>query len=79
MLFTVRDLPGLSAERRPWMQTTSAFLGSALNRRMRKEQLSMDINLQLKDQKDLLENLWKRELQSFARGEASGMICLDKI
>lgn len=79
MLFTARDLLGLSAERRLWMQITSAFLGSALNMWVRKEQLSVDIRLQLKDQRDSLDNLWKRELQSFARREAGGMICLGKI
>lgn len=35
----------------------------------RREQLSMDIRLQLKGQQDSLENLWKNKLQSFARGE----------
>lgn len=79
MLFTVRDHLGLFAERRLWMQITSAFLASAFNRHMRQEQLSMDIKLQLKDQKDSLENLCKRELRSFAREEARGMICLNKI
>lgn len=42
------------------------------------EQLSMDIKLQLKHQQDSLENLWKKELQSFARGEG-GMTYLEKI
>lgn len=78
MLFTGRQLLGLSSERRIWMQTTSEFLGFAWNRQMRK-QLSVDIKLQLKDQQESLENLWKRQFQSFARGEASGIICLDKI
>lgn len=58
MLFTVRDFLGLSAERRLWMQITSAFLGSALNMWVRKEQLSVDIRLQLKDQQDSPDNLW---------------------
>lgn len=40
----------------------SAFSGSALNRQMRKEELSVDIKLQLKDQQDSVENLWKTEV-----------------
>lgn len=79
MLFAVRDLLGLSAERQLWTQITSAFLGSALTMWVGKEQLSVDIRLQLKDRQDSLDNLWKRKLQSFARREAGGMICLGKI